>query len=114
MKINWRVRFRNKAWTLTFLLGLIAMFYQMIKVYEVARNGLPPQEILIETVKMLVAWLVQIGVIVDPTTKGTSDSKMAMTYRKPRGEIGGEHTPGFTAISQEEHDPSDAPTDKEV
>ena len=114
MRINWKVRFKNKAWVLTFLLGLIAMFYQTVKVYEAAKQGLPPQELMIETAKMLVTWLVQIGVIVDPTTKGTSDSKMAMTYIKPRDEIGGEHTPGFTAISQEEHDPSDAPTNKEV
>lgn len=87
MRINWKVRFRNKAWTLTFLLGLIAMFYQMIKVYEVARNGLPPQELLIETAKMLVTWLVQIGVIVDPTTKGTGDSARAMSYGVPTDKI---------------------------
>ena len=82
MKINWKQRFRNKTWVLTFLLGLIAMFYQMIKVYEAARKGLPPQEITIETAKMLVTWLVQIGVIVDPTTAGTSDSTRALTYGK--------------------------------
>ena len=82
MKINWKQRFRNKTWVLTFLLGLIAMFYQMIKVYEAARKGLPPQEIMIETAKMLVTWLVQIGVIVDPTTAGTSDSTRALTYGK--------------------------------
>lgn len=87
MRINWKVRFKNKAWTLTFLLGLITMSYQMIKVYEVARNGLPPQELLIETAKMLVTWLVQIGVIVDPTTKGTGDSARAMSYGVPTDKL---------------------------
>lgn len=114
MRINWIVRFRNYGWLTTFALGAIAMFYQFIKVIHAAKNGLPPQAILEETAKMLLLFLLQIGVITDPTTKGTSDSKMAMTYKKPRDEIGGEHTPGFTAISQEEHDPSDAPTDKEM
>ena len=114
MKINWKVRFRNATWLTTFTVGLIVVVYQMIEVYHAFKKGAPQQELLIETMKMLIAYLVQIGVVIDPTTKGTSDSKMAMTYKKPRDEIGGEHTPGFTAISQEEHDPSDAPTDKEV
>lgn len=87
MKINWRVRFRNKAWVLTFLLGLIAMFYQTVKVYEAAKQGLPPQELMIETAKMLVTWLVQIGVIVDPTTKGTGDSARAMSYGVPTDKL---------------------------
>lgn len=82
MKINWKIRFRNKAWVLTFLLGLIAMFYQTVKVYEAAKQGLPPQELMIETAKMLVTWLLQLGVIVDPTTKGAKDSDLAMSYGK--------------------------------
>lgn len=114
MRINWKVRFRNATWLTTFIVGLIAVVYQMIEVYSAFKKGVPQQELLAETMKMLIAYLVQIGVVIDPTTKGTSDSKMAMTYKKPRDEVGGEHTPGFTAISQEEHDPSDAPTDKEV
>lgn len=80
MKINWKIRTRNKTWVLAFLLGMIAMGYQFIAVYNAAKQGVPPQELLIETVKMLVTWLVEIGVIVDPTTVGTSDSMRAMTY----------------------------------
>lgn len=87
MRINWKVRFKNKAWVLTFLLGLIAMFYQTVKVYEAAKQGLPPQELMIETAKMLVTWLVQIGVIVDPTTKGTGDSARAMSYGVPTDKL---------------------------
>lgn len=82
MKINWKQRFRNKTWALAFLLGLVAMGYQVLAVYNAAKQGVPPQELLIETAKMLIAWLVQIGVIVDPTTKGTSDSERALTYGK--------------------------------
>lgn len=82
MKINWKIRARNKTWVLAFLLGLIAMGYQVLAVYNAAKQGVPPQELLVETVKMLVTWLVEIGVIVDPTTAGTSDSERAMTYGK--------------------------------
>lgn len=109
MRINWKVRFRNYAWLTTFALGMIALLYQFIKVINAARQGVPPQELLEETAKMLLFFLWQIGVITDPTTKGTSDSKMAMTYKKPRDEIGGEHTAEFTDTAHEINDPVDAP-----
>lgn len=82
MRVNWKQRFRNRTWVLAFLLGLIAMGYQMLAVYNAVKQGVPPQELLTETAKMLVTWLVQIGVIVDPTTAGTSDSTRALTYGK--------------------------------
>lgn len=112
MRINWKVRFKNKTWLLTFIAAVLTLVYRALNVV-----GITPhiaQEELVELVTMLVGILVLLGVVIDPTTKGGSDSELAMTYKKPRDEIGGEHTPGFTAISQEEHDPSDAPTDKEV
>lgn len=112
MKINWKVRFRNKTWLLTFIAAVLTLVYRALNVAGITPNI--AQEELVELATMLVGILVLLGVVIDPTTKGGSDSELAMTYKKPRDEIGGEHTPGFTAISQEEHDPSDAPTDKEV
>lgn len=112
MRINWKVRFKNKTWLLTFIAAVLTLVYRALNVV-----GITPhiaQEELVELATMLVGILVLLGVVIDPTTKGGSDSELAMTYKNPRDEIGGEHTPGFTAISQEEHDPSDAPTDKEV
>lgn len=112
MKINWKVRFKNKTWLLTFIAAVLTLVYRTLNVFGITPHV--AQEQLAELATMLVGILVLLGVVIDPTTKGGSDSELAMTYKKPRGEIGGEHTPGFTAISQEEHDPSDAPTDKEV
>ena len=37
---------------------------------------------------------------------------MAMTYKKPRDELGGEHTAEFTDTAHEINDPVDAPTEK--
>lgn len=112
MRINWKVRFKNKTWLLTFIAAVLTLVYRMLNVLGIAPHI--AQEQLLELATMLVGILVLLGVVIDPTTKGGSDSELAMTYKKPRDEIGGEHTPGFTAISQEEHDPSDAPVDKEV
>ena len=55
MKINWIVRFRNATWLTTFIVGLIAVVYQMIEVYSAFKKGVPQQELLVETMKMLVA-----------------------------------------------------------
>ena len=112
MKINWRVRFKNKTWLLTFIAAVLTLVYRTLSVLGITPHV--AQEQLVELATMLVSILVLLGVIIDPTTKGGSDSELAMMYKKHRDEIGGEHIPGFTAISQEEHDPSDAPTDKEV
>ena len=112
MKINWRVRFRNKTWLLTFIAAVLTLVYRTMNILGFTLHI--AQEQLLELATMLVGILVLLGVVIDPTTKGGSDSELAMTYKNPRAEIGGEHTPGFTAISQEEHDPSDAPADKEV
>lgn len=87
MQINWKQRFRNYGWTLTFMLGLIAMFYQVVKVYHAAKDGIPPQELLEETAKMLATLLVNLGILTDPTTKGFKDSARAMSYGVPTDKL---------------------------
>lgn len=87
MKINWKQRFRNYGWALTFMLGLVAMLYQLVKVYEAAKNGLPPQELLEETAKMLATLLLNLGILTDPTTKGFNDSARAMSYGVPTDKL---------------------------
>lgn len=112
MRINWKVRFRNKVWLRLFIVATLGLAYKAMATFGIAPKI--EQQALMDLFDMLLGILLLLGVIVDPTTKGVGDSDLAMTYKKPRAEIGGEHTPGFTAISQEEHDPSDAPTDKEM
>lgn len=69
------------------MLGLVAMFYQLVKVYGAAKNGLPPQELLEETAKMLATLLVNLGILADPTTKGFNDSARAMSYGVPTDKL---------------------------
>lgn len=84
MKINWTLRFKNKA-TLTALIGAIVAF-----VYQVATVlgfTLPvEQSQIMDAVSALLILLAGLGVIVDPTTEGASDSKQAMEYTEPKGE----------------------------
>lgn len=81
MKINWKVRFKNKTWLLTFIAAVLTLVYRALNV-----AGITPhiaQEQLVELATMLVGILVLLGVVIDPTTKGSGDSNVAMTYKTP-------------------------------
>ena len=80
MKINWRQRFRNKTWLLTFVAAVASLIYQALKVFGIVPSV--AQEQLMELVTMLVGILTLLGVVVDPTTPGTKDSDLAMSYGK--------------------------------
>lgn len=83
MKINWKIRFQNKTWLLTFIVAVVALIYQILGIL-----GVVPaisQETVITIVSAVVNLLVMLGVIIDPTTKGTSDSERAMGYTEPGG-----------------------------
>lgn len=82
MKINWKLRLKNKA-TLTALVGALVLFVNSVAnafgfdVTDVVGNI----EGILGTIISLLVWM---GVVVDPTSKGVSDSGIAQTYDKPR------------------------------
>ena len=82
MKINWRVRFKNKTWLLTFIAAVLTLVYRTLNVLGITPHV--AQEQLVELATMLVGILVLLGVVIDPTTKGGGDSDTAMTYTRPK------------------------------
>ena len=78
MKINWRIRFKNKVWLLTFISAIVAFAYQVCALLGVVPKVAEDQ--VMNLVKILLTLLVGLGVIVDPTTAGTADSDRALTY----------------------------------
>lgn len=87
MKINWKLRLQNKL-TLSALISAVVVF-----VYEVAGAlgfVLPvSQEQMLSSVAALLAVLVALGVVVDPTTKGVDDSNRALEYEEPAPNVKG-------------------------
>lgn len=84
MNINWKVRFRNKTWLITFLSAIIALLYQLLALF-----GITPtfsQDAVITFCMMGIDVLVLLGVIIDPTTSGITDSATALTYTEPNKE----------------------------
>ena len=82
MKINWKVRFKNKTWLVTFLITILAFIYQILGMFDVV----PPvtQDMVTQLIAAIVNILVAIGVVIDPTTAGTSDSEDALKYEEPK------------------------------
>ena len=81
MKINWKVRFKNKIWLGSFLSLIVSFVYSMMGLFEVfpsvTRNS------VLEIMNQILTFLGLIGVLVDPTTAGLSDSERAMGYTEP-------------------------------
>lgn len=84
MNINWKVRFKNKTWLLTFCVGVLAFVYQVLGLFGVV-PGIS-QETVTEIIGMVVNILVMLGIVIDPTTSGVTDSSRALTYEEPNGE----------------------------
>ena len=81
MKINWKVRFKNKIWLGSFLSLIVSFVYSMLGLFDVfpavTRNN------VVEILNQVLTFLGLIGVLVDPTTAGLGDSERAMGYEEP-------------------------------
>ncbi len=85
MKINWKVRIKHKP----FLLGAFALLLLLVQQIGalVGYDTTIYNEQVTELFNTVLAFLVLIGVVVDPTTEGTSDSEQALKYEKPKDDV---------------------------
>ena len=82
MKINWKVRFKHKHFLLAFF-ALIWMVVQQvaslfgfdITIYNEQVTGI---------FHSILAILILLGIVVDPTTDSMSDSKETQEYKTPK------------------------------
>lgn len=81
MKINWKVRFKNKVWLGSFFSLIIGFIYSMLALFDV--YPVVTQNLVAQILNQILTFLGLIGVIVDPTTAGASDSNRAMGYDEP-------------------------------
>jgi len=81
--INWKVRLKNKLFWMEAIpaLALVVQAVAAIFGYTINLDTLVGK--ILTAVDAVFALLVILGVVVDPTTAGVSDSKRAMTYDEP-------------------------------
>ena len=78
MKINWKARLKNKAFLISFSALIISFIYKVLELFEIVPK-IPESEIF-DYITIIINILGLLGVVVDPTTKGLSDSERALTY----------------------------------
>lgn len=85
--INWTVRLKNPAfWTgLIGAVGTFAVAIAQLFGVDISAAAGGWESSLSALVVAVFGVLSVAGAITDPTTKGLSDSKQAMTYTKPNG-----------------------------
>ena len=81
MKINWKVRFKNKVWLTTFVSLIIGFVFNILKLFDVYPTV--TENIVMNIAGEVLTFLGLIGIIQDPTTAGLSDSNRAMGYSEP-------------------------------
>lgn len=80
--MNFKVRFKNPVFLLTFLTTVLAFVYQILALFEVV--PVVSEDQMVQLITMVVNMLAMLGVLVDPTTKGVTDSERAMSYDEPQ------------------------------
>ena len=84
MKINWRVRIKNKNFWITLIPALLLLVQVVAAVFGFSIDLGDLGNKLLAVVNAAFGVLAVLGIVTDPTTKGVSDSAQAMTYEKPK------------------------------
>lgn len=82
--INWKVRIKSKAFWLALIPAVLLLVQTVAAVFGYTLNFEALQGHLLEVINAVFMVLTILGIVVDPTTAGFSDSALAMTYAAPR------------------------------
>ena len=81
MKMNWKVRFKNKTWLSMFISLIVGFVFNILKLFDIV--PVVTENVIMNIVSQVLTFLGLIGVLVDPTTAGFNDSNRAMSYEDP-------------------------------
>lgn len=85
MKINWKVRLKHKPFLVAAFALLLLLVQQIGSLF--GYDTTIYNERVTELFNTVLAFLVLIGVVIDPTTEGTNDSSQALKYDKPKDDV---------------------------
>lgn len=84
MGINFIARIKNKTFWISFIPAVLLLVQVVAAVFGFTIDLGDLGEKLLAVVNALFAVLALLGVVVDPTTSGITDSKQALTYDSPK------------------------------
>lgn len=84
MKINWLVRIKNKAFWVAFVPAVMLLIQTVAALFGFQIDLGEIGDKILAIINAVFVVLAILGIVTDPTTKGVSDSKQAMTYTVPK------------------------------
>ena len=84
MKINWKVRIKNKFFWLALIPAVMLLIQTVVALFGISLDLGEVANKLIAIVNAMFVVLAILGVVNDPTTSGVSDSTQALAYDKPK------------------------------
>lgn len=84
MNINWKVRLVNKNFWLSLIPAVLLLVQAVGAPLGLTLDFGELGNQLLAIVNAVFAVLAILGIVQDPTTKGISDSGLAMTYEEPK------------------------------
>lgn len=84
MKINWKVRLKNKTFWLAIVPALLLVIQTVASLFGYAWDFVVLNQQIAAVINAVFAVLAILGVVTDPTTAGVTDSDRAMCYDKPK------------------------------
>ncbi len=84
MKINWKVRLKNKTFWLSVVPAVLLFIQVVAGVFGYTLDLGDLGNKLLAVVNAAFALLSVLGIVTDPTTKGVADSEQALSYEKPK------------------------------
>ena len=83
MNINWQVRIKNKAFWLAIIPAVLLLIQAVAAVFGYTLDFTALNTKLLSVVEAAFVVLAILGIVVDPTTHGLSDSARALGYSEP-------------------------------
>ena len=87
--MNLKLRLKNKATLLALVLAVVTCIYQVCGILGIV----PPvsEDTVTQLIGVIANLLVGLGVLVDPTTSGVTDSTQVLAYDAPRSDLDEAH-----------------------
>lgn len=81
MKINWKVRFRNRVFLYSLIALVVSFVFKLLALFEI--SPAISESTVMQFCDIVLLILVGTGVVTDPTTAGMNDSERALAYSEP-------------------------------
>ena len=76
--MNWKLRLKNKTTLVTLTVAVITCIYSILSAFDVAISL--TKDTATSIALAIISALCALGIVVDPTTSGVTDSEKAKTY----------------------------------